>query len=201
MPLFTVKRTTPPGASEAELEAMGFRAVYCAGGIAGLSWRRSYSDGAQGVSLCIYQASDVTDIWAHARAARLSCDEVRLVTEHLPTSPAIRDSAAPDYPLFLATRHLPLAADEHLEQTATLADRTPEIEWIRSLWDNERKVIKTVYRTERLPLLEQRLSAAGLPYDDIAEVEEALPSSFGGLAATEPVAHGRYGRGQTALRD
>jgi len=66
------------------LDAAAFRALVCAPQFPGLKWRRSFWDPEQGRVDCFYDAVNQDDIEAHARVARIPCNEVRPVNELLP---------------------------------------------------------------------------------------------------------------------
>lgn len=80
MPLYLVRRAVP-GASAADIDAAGYRAVACTFVYEGLRWRSSYWDRAAGELTCIYEAESVEQIREHSRQARIPCDDVTLVEE------------------------------------------------------------------------------------------------------------------------
>jgi len=80
MPLFSIERELP-GATKADLDAAGYRAVACAFNYAGLRWISSYWDRAGERVLCIYEAESAEQIEHHSMRARIPCDRISQV-EH-----------------------------------------------------------------------------------------------------------------------
>jgi len=83
MPLYKVTRNVGD-LSRDELDAAAFRAIVCAPQFSGLRWIRSYWDRQNGLLDCYYEAQSIEQLEAHARTARIPCDDVRLVDEVLP---------------------------------------------------------------------------------------------------------------------
>lgn len=83
MPLYRIRRDVGAISPE-DMDAAAFRAIVCAPQFPGLRWRTSFWDRDGGRMDCLYEANDATQIEAHARVARIPCDEVREVFELLP---------------------------------------------------------------------------------------------------------------------
>ena len=85
MPLFLITRDVP-GITQEEMDAAAYRAITCAFNYDGLTWWHSYWDKQSGVLHCVYEAQSAEDIFEHAQAARIPCDEVREVEQFGPVS-------------------------------------------------------------------------------------------------------------------
>jgi hypothetical protein len=83
MALYQIRRDVGEISSE-DMDAAAFRAILCAPQFPGVKWHRSYWNKDAGRIECVYEADRVSDLEAHAQAARIPCDEVNEVTELLP---------------------------------------------------------------------------------------------------------------------
>ena len=83
-PLFMVRRSFPPGITEAELGSAWMRTAQCAAEIAELTWVRTYWDDELKRSSCIFLAPDRATVEDHVRRSRLPADSVEQVGENHP---------------------------------------------------------------------------------------------------------------------
>jgi hypothetical protein len=80
MPLFKIRRSLP-GAVREDVDAAAYRALACAFNFEGMRWVTSYWDREGEEFHCIYEAQDAAQLAAHARRARIPCDDVCEVIE------------------------------------------------------------------------------------------------------------------------
>lgn len=83
MSLYRIRRDVGEISAE-DMDAAAFRAIVCAPQFPGVKWHRSFWDKEAGFIECFYEANEVRDLEAHAKASRIPCDDVREVTELLP---------------------------------------------------------------------------------------------------------------------
>ena len=83
MALYRIRRDVGEISNE-DMDAAAFRAILCAPQFPGVKWHRSFWDKEAGRIDCIYEANNVNDLEAHAKASRIPCDAVIEVTGLLP---------------------------------------------------------------------------------------------------------------------
>ena len=76
MAVFMVERTFPPGITDAERAANGFRSDKSLFDNPKVTWLRSYYDPVSCRSLCFYDADSAESVRKHSEDARIPCDSV-----------------------------------------------------------------------------------------------------------------------------
>lgn len=188
MTLFAIGRTIGLDVTKVESDAMTLRSIDCALAYEQFRWVRSFGDEAIGSTFCVYEALRPEDIWDHALRAVIPVDDVREVEEYLPE----RFGVTPLPPeagstLYLIKRQMPESTtreetDAATARAADCASDYPGIRWVRSFWDERRKLAHCVYWATDPELLRAHAERSRVPCDEIREVTEILPSQYGVVA-------------------
>ncbi len=188
MPKFAIWRELDPSLDQTEREELTVQLLIAASFFPSVRWSRSYVIDEPGrlQSLCVYEAPVKRMVSNFSLCFAVPYSEIREVKETLPDAyiPAELNRVPEGARLYMIDRQFPDATND--EDVLAIGMRAafccsvmPEIAWVRSYWDADRKTGRCIYwATDPVHLQVHAERTIMLPCDLIEEVFEEVPANW-----------------------